>query len=1278
MTQLPVFTPTLDDRLTAEFLDQSLALLTPPMVVPPTQDMAPLNALAWRFERPEPPRDPDLPLLPAKAYPHLAPALVEATIRALQPPPPVTGLVGRRVELDQAVGALFNDRAALLTGGSGIGKTALLRQIGIDPRVRQRFRQVWWFDSLDAVGDAIGLALELPHVLRADPADQPKLAREFLVAANVLLLFDNLIDAEQIAYALQFGTGVALSADLILPESSTPEAGFVEVSLPGLDGEAASGLIGTSDADSLIERVGGNPRALKLLNALLAEDGLTPDDAMTVMGSDESNSEFQPVAALFAASFAALPTEYQRVYQALPISGPVALSEVVARFPSALAARRALAFLERRGFIERIGETIHAVYTPIIDAPVDQDSPTDRLPTIDFPARAFRGVSATPIDAADPRSRARELYQDGVKALEERRDSDAETSLIEALTLRQSHDHAHAVAETRVALARLAYLRGDDTTAIQQLETAAEAVHQLRDSESLDVVRIALSRVYRRAGRLDAALSVLGDDAPPADWFALYAAREDWNAALEVARRNPNVQAARSQTAYALLCLGRPADALQRVADADDYDARLMRAYSYHMQGDCEKALAAYDRADTMAARDSDRGALARAQARALATLGRIREAAIRVGAEGVWYESHLPRPAFARQQASHALYAALSLTQGDADSAESAARRALQPDGERPDPTAHAIAHHVLARIAAARADREAALRAYQAALNEREASPRRDEAAIGLTLHAIADQYAAQGDFERAIPNYRLALTHFDAPDERRTRLITLLALRETLAGAGRQSKMLEAGQQALDLALESPEADLPTLGYVLNTHIRALHESGRAARAAQVLTEWLNRLARRAGDAFDSPAWGIQVLGIGLVVRSALAGGAGTDHFSPALLHDLAEEAVSVAELYMPGTPIAWAARRDLGEILLAQEHIADAAETFAPLVSAAEESRVAAESPFIALRVRIGAARAALALGNATEAVRHFDAALPLEPDSLPRGRLIRESAAARAAAGDLTDAAARYVESLTILDRDRALNEHVGALVDLGYVRLRLGQFGPAIETFETALSIVQELPDRSLMASVLVDLANAHHTLGQYRRAAATYRRALAYQPPSARPPTLLALARTNVALSDHSQALIDFQDTLQINPPPDIYRAAQIEIASVYVALKRPRQAIEAYQTALTFDELDTVEVAAIQRSLGQQYTILGQHDQARVYFEKALQAIEDDQTGLTLRAIADGYRAQGQASAALDAYHRALPQLDRARYPVEYAAVKRAIGELTLDAGQPDEAVP
>src|SRR5579859_851229 len=127
MTHLPAFTPTLDERLSAEFHDQTLALLAFPLKT----DTAVLDALAWQF-RLEPPRDPDLPLLPHKRYPHPDRALIEATLRALQPPPPISGFSGRRTELDRAVGALIGGRSVVIEGEMGIGKSSLLRQIAAD------------------------------------------------------------------------------------------------------------------------------------------------------------------------------------------------------------------------------------------------------------------------------------------------------------------------------------------------------------------------------------------------------------------------------------------------------------------------------------------------------------------------------------------------------------------------------------------------------------------------------------------------------------------------------------------------------------------------------------------------------------------------------------------------------------------------------------------------------------------------------------------------------------------------------------------------------------------------------------------------------------------------------------------------------------------------------------------------------------------------------------------------------------------------------------------
>src|SRR5581483_11010973 len=195
MPRLPAFSPQLDERLTAEFLAHSLELLP----IPLHQDDAALDAWALRFERPEPPRDPDLPLLPAKIYPRPPIALVEETVRSLIPPPPVEGFIGRKAELDQAVLSLLSERPVVISGEGGSGRTALLRQIAHDPRIRKHFKRIWWLDDLDNAGATIGLALNAPNVLRAGSAHHGRLCREFLMPAGTLLLID---DAANVRWAL--------------------------------------------------------------------------------------------------------------------------------------------------------------------------------------------------------------------------------------------------------------------------------------------------------------------------------------------------------------------------------------------------------------------------------------------------------------------------------------------------------------------------------------------------------------------------------------------------------------------------------------------------------------------------------------------------------------------------------------------------------------------------------------------------------------------------------------------------------------------------------------------------------------------------------------------------------------------------------------------------------------------------------------------------------------------------------------------------------------------
>ncbi len=1281
MARLPDFQPRLNERLTAEFLAHSLELL--PFSL--RQPDAMLDASALRFERPEPPRDPDLPLLEPKIYPRPRPELVEAAVRSLVAPPAVDNFVGRKAELDQAVLSLLSERPVVITGASGSGKTALLRQIAHDPRIRKHFKRIWWLGDLEYAGTTIGLALNAPNVLRADPTDQPHLAREFLVAAGTLLLVDNA--GGGIDQALKFTPSIVVVNDQPGQPEALPAA--THVHLEGLTADSAVELLvrlsGQSEAvaRALAKVVDCRPGAIGLLVALIVEDGISPE-AMTDFLNKAAADQRDQLQALYAASYDALPEAYQALCQALAASPRqwIEVATILASYDRPLVGQRVLTFIERRKFIERIGDAVRTIGLWVDDI----------TPGKQGFAAIVRPASRFSLDSADAEEvvQARTLHAQGAALIDQGRDDEAEAALKQALALRQTHDTDHAVAETLAALARLAYLHGEDALAIQRLESAAERLHALRDEESLEVIRIALSRVYRRAGRLDAALSVLGDDAPPEDLTAVYRARQEWPEAIAVYERWADQKPfwARLGVAETQVLAGRCADALSTLGDNDRFEAQWLRAMIYHIQGHIAKAQDLYMRlrVDVPSAL---RAAFARGYARALAASGEAHDAAMIVGAEGVWYEAKMPRPVFARQRLSLALSAHFNFMLGKLDEADAAARRALSITDERPDPEAESIAYRVLGRAAWQRGELDAALSAFDSELAARGSAIYRDEHEIGVTLHNIADLQQERGEPDRAVANYRRALTHKDAARDRYSVLLTRLALRDLLVKIGRTADALEAGQEAIDLALRRPEADLQPLGYALTVQTKAQMDFGRQARGVQALDTWLSRLAERASEGVAHPYWGVRALAIGLCLRSLSRSDGIPSLDDPITLVDLAEQAVQAAEIEAPGTWVAWAARRDLGNAYLLLERWADAYEVFAPLLTASpgatrEGAVPGHDAPFVTLAAHLGSARAAARLGRIDDAIQHFDAARAFEPDQHACGLIVLEAANAYREAGDDAHAAERYVEALALLDRERSLSTYVDSIVTLAYTRLRLRRFGDAIDTFEQALGIVEQLPNRDsgLMASVLFDMATAHHTLGQYKRAAATYKRALEYQDVRSAPEryveTLVALARS-YALSDARQpALEAYHEALQFDIlAADLRRELLSEQAEVFTQVGLTQAAIDSYRSALAIEGGTNVERAAMHRGLGALYSSLNDHDKARAHFEAALAFVQDAQTGLTLRALGEGYRAQGQMESAISTFMRALAELDRDTYPVELAATERALGEIYLGFGQATDAL-
>src|SRR5262249_37256994 len=159
----------------------------------------------------------------------------------------------------------------------------------------------------------------------------------------------------------------------------------------------------------------------------------------------------------------ALPDDYQSLCRTLAATPArwISVDTVMASYDKPLVGQRALTFLEKRGFIERIENTVRTT-----DGWLDLLTPAETgFKPIVHPLTRFLAQGSSANSA-----QGEALHSKGLSLMEEGYDEAAEESFTEALQLRLAQDTDHAIAETLTALARLAYLRGDDVAAIQRLE----------------------------------------------------------------------------------------------------------------------------------------------------------------------------------------------------------------------------------------------------------------------------------------------------------------------------------------------------------------------------------------------------------------------------------------------------------------------------------------------------------------------------------------------------------------------------------------------------------------------------------------------------------------------------------------------------------------------------------------------------------------------------------------------------------------------------------------
>ncbi|MBN1202886.1 MAG: tetratricopeptide repeat protein [Anaerolineae bacterium] len=855
----------------------------------------------------------------------------------------------------------------------------------------------------------------------------------------------------------------------------------------------------------------------------------------------------------------------------------------------------------------------------------------------------------------------------------------AEEALSRALDLRQAHDSPHAVAETLVALGRLHDLKGDYAQAADELVRAAELVFKLGAEDSLSVIRRGLARVYRHLGRLSEALEVL-DDAPEAHLERAIILRAQGKYDAAVTELDQAEDASPYVRAETLMLSGRYADALQAIADQEKEDAAHLRAQVYHLQGCLDEAIRGYCLALNCCDEDDP------ARAKIWRGLGASLASDGQVDAARDAFESALKL-----QQAQEApdpvllgrtlrLLAAVHLVAGDHQQAADTAREAIDhlKQGRAPGDTADA--YRTLGRALWQAGDHAGALDAFTGEVEQAQSMPDRDEARIGIALHHLADAYQITGALDRAVANYRRALTHKDPAADPDGYMITQIALHRALIALNRLSAALDVSQEIVDHLSRQPAPDLQQIGYAQAIRARTQQAMQRPIRASQSMHEWLKLLASRADDAVRDPRPAVRVLVLGLAARSLLA------NERPALAITAAERGLHTAEEHFPGTPAAWAARRDLGEAYIALDRLDDAITALEPLLNEA----VQADPATYALAHEL-TARAHRQLGNKEAALHHLQAALDHEPDTLRCGLIQETIGDVQIEIGQPSEAIESYQAALEHVPRDTHPDVAARILTTLAHTLGGLNRYAEAIGVYEDALSMLRIMPDVSVVhtSNVLRSLGQTHEAQGQLHEAAQVYRRALNVLGPdtSSRQSRdiLHLLARVTAATGDQAAVQIYEQtrdETRQWGTEQEL-GAVLCELGDLHRDAGRLTPAIQNYRAALAYQTVSLFarDRANTLRCLGRAYAQMGRYDEARTAWAEALDISKDlpDQSpqeiALTHHAIGEAHRSQEQYTEAEQSYREALQH--HSPGTVAAADTWRALGEVLHADGRPDDAV-
>ncbi|WP_420631758.1 tetratricopeptide repeat protein [Candidatus Leptofilum sp.] len=277
----------------------------------------------------------------------------------------------------------------------------------------------------------------------------------------------------------------------------------------------------------------------------------------------------------------------------------------------------------------------------------------------------------------------------------------------------------------------------------------------------------------------------------------------------------------------------------------------------------------------------------------------------------------------------------------------------------------------------------------------------------------------------------------------------------------------------------------------------------------------------------------------------------------------------------------------------------------------------------------------------------------------------------------------------YQRSLAIARSNKLRQEESKILNDLGEVYISIGQPDTALDYYNQALPLLEEIGDRAGLATILNNIGQLYFRVGQRDQALDYYNRATPIREEIG-DQTGLATTLSNIGLvydrqGHRDKALDHYNRALAIQEGSSDRTGLAITLSRIggnYNNRHQPKKALVYCKQALTIQEEvgDLQEMGNTLTSIGIAYYGLGQSDKVLDYYNRALRIAKemDDRPseGALLSNIGSTYNNLGQLDKALDCFNQALAIHRAVVFRSFEAYTLRSIGTVYRKLGQPNEA--